>query len=116
MKENIILTVLSFILVLIIYEIFIVNKAKKNRDKVPVEIKYIVKKYGIDLDKINYNQLLQVMALTCAFDIALIAFVMSLIPNFIIELLIGLILFVPVIFVSFSFIGKRYRKKMKDNE
>ncbi len=116
MKENIILTVLSFILVLIIYEIFIVNKAKKNREKLPVEIKYIVKKYKIDLDKINYNQLLQVMALVSAFDISLIAFVMSLIPNFFMELLIGLIMFVPVIFISYSFIGKRYRKKMKDNE
>lgn len=116
MKENIILSVLSFILVLIIYEIFIVNKAKKNREKLPVEIKYIIKKYKIDLDKINYNQLLQVMALVSSFDIALIAFVMSLIPNFGMELLIGLLLFVPVIFVSFSFIGKRYGKKMKENE
>ena len=73
MKENIILSVLSFILVLIVYEIFIVNKAKKNREKLPVEIKYIIKKYKIDLDKINYNQLLQVMAIVSSFDIALIA-------------------------------------------
>lgn len=116
MKENIILTVLSFILVLIIYEIFIVNKAKKNREKIPVEIKYIIKKYKIDLDKINYNQLLQMVAITSAFDISLIAFVMSMIPNFGLELLIGLIMFVPIIFISYSFIGKRYRKKMKDNE
>ena len=116
MKENIILTVLSFILVLIVYEIFIVNKAKKNREKLPVEIKYIIKKYKIDLDKINYNQLLQVMALVSSFDIALIAFVMSLIPNFGIELLVGILLFVPVIIFSYSLIGKRYRKKMKDNE
>ena len=116
MKENIILTVLSFILVLIVYEIFIVNKAKKNRDKLPVEIKYIIKKYRIDLDKINYNQLLQVMAIISSFDIALIAFVMSMIPNFVAELIIGIILFIPVIFVSYDLIGKRYRKKMKENE
>ena len=116
MKENIILSVLSFILVLIVYEIFIVNKAKKNREKLPVEIKYIIKKYKIDLDKINYNQLLQVMALVSSFDIALIAFVMSLIPNFGIELLVGVLLFVPVIILSYSLIGKRYRKKMKENE
>lgn len=118
--ENIIVFVLSYIFVLIIYEIFIVNKAKKYKDdeskKKPVEVRLLVKKYGIDINKINYNQFLQVIALVSSLDIAIIAAIMSMFDEFSIQLLVGLIIIIPVMIITYGFIGRKYRKKMKDNE
>jgi hypothetical protein len=70
--REMILFVLCFFTSLFIYEIFIVKKAKKKRDKKPIEVTYLIKKYKIDLRKANYNQLLQIVSLTSSFDIALI--------------------------------------------
>ena len=78
--EELVLFILSFILVLIVYEIFIVTPAKrrkskrgrKSKDKEVLEVLYLVKRYRLDLEKVNYNQLLQIVAITSSLDISII--------------------------------------------
>ena len=118
--ENLIVFVLSYIFILIIYEVFIINRAKKNRDdeskKKPIEIRFLINKYGIDINKINYNQLLQVVALVSSLDIAVIAAGMTMFESVIVEIIFAFIVVIPITFFSYNIIGKKYRKKMKDNE
>ncbi len=115
--KNVIVFVVSYIMILIIYELFVVRKAKKYRDddsvKKPVEVRYLVKKYGVNINKIDYNQMLQVIALVSSLDIAIIAAVMSLFKVLVVQILAGFIVMIPLMLISYSFIGNKYRKKMK---
>ena len=118
--EKVIVFVLSYIFIFLIYEIFIVYRAIKNKDdeskKKPIEVRFLINKYGVDINKINYTKLLHVIALISSFDIALIAAVMALFKSLIVEIIVGLIIVLSVTYISYNYLGKKYRKKMKDNE
>ena len=88
--QQLILFLLSFLFILVIYEIFIVSKAKKNEkkkieNKQPVEVKYLMAKYKLNLKKINYHELLHVCALVSSFDMALIVSLAHLFENSFLE-------------------------------
>ena len=109
--EKIILFIISFIVVLIIYELFVVKKAKKNKENKPIEIKYLVNKYKVDLKKANYNQMLQIVALVSSFDIALIILIVSLFKRINIQIIIAVISIFPTILISYMFVGRFYKKR-----
>lgn len=119
--EEIILFILSFIFMFIVYQIFIVgpakNNKKKKKDKEPIEVIYLVSRYKLNLKKINYNQLLQIIALTSSFDIALIGSLIMLVDNFFFRLIIGIVSIIGVIVISYHLVYLFYKKKgMISNE
>ncbi|MBQ6405188.1 MAG: hypothetical protein IJJ63_03930 [Bacilli bacterium] len=115
--EEVILFLLTFLLVLVIYELFIVRKYRRNdidkkeNEKDPFEILYLVKRYNLDMRKVSYNQLLQLVALVSSFDIALIVSIITRFESFLLILLVGIILTFIVIIVSYHFIYLFYKKK-----
>lgn len=114
--EELILFLMCFVFMFIIYEIFIVAKAKKNvrnkkNNKEPIEIKYLVSKYHLDLKKVNYNQLLQIIALVSSLDISIIVTISLFFEGYLIQLLVALVLAIVVILVSYHFVGYFYKKK-----
>ena len=113
--QEVILFILSFIFILVIYEIFIVSKAKKNEkkkeNKCPTEIKYLILKYKFDLKKLNYHKLLHVCAFVSSFDMALIVSISMLVDNYVLQLLIVVVLVIPVILVSYHLVYLCYKKK-----
>ena len=112
MLEELILFLLCFLLVLLVYEIFIVRKAKKNKSKkYPMEVKYLINRYHLNMRKVDYPQLLQIVALVSSFDIAFIVSVVMFVDNYLWQILSVLILVLPVIFVSYHFVGSFYRKR-----
>ena len=120
--QEIILFIMCYVLVLSFYEVFIVrraknyksgkmNKKKKAKFKEPSEVILLRNKYKVDIDKVDYNQLLQIIALTSSFDISLVVSVMSLITIFILKLVVGFILIFLTLFVSYHFVYLFYKKK-----
>ncbi len=114
--EDLILFLFSFIFVFIIYELFIVRKAKKNEkkkkeNKQPIEVKYLMFRYKFDLKKIDYYKLLHVVALVSSFDIAFIVSISMLTNIFWLQILIVLALVVPVILVSYHLVYLVYKKR-----
>lgn len=115
--EEFILFVLTFIFVLIIYEIFVVSKTKKRKakglenGKEPVEIVYLIKRYNLDLKKINYNQLLQIIALVSSLDIAVVVSLIMIPKNFILAIILGFIGCVGSILFSYHLVYLFYKKK-----
>jgi len=129
--EEFILFVMSFIFIFIIYEIFIVSPAKKrvrdkkknhkrkdkNKNKELFEIMYLKGRYRLNMEKINYNQLLQICAIVSSLDIALIVTIMGFIDNFILKILGALVFTVIVILLSYHLVYVFYKKKgMINNE
>ena len=125
MKE-VILFFMCFVFVFLIYQIFIVSKAKKKflkknkgkkiKGKVqkrddPMEIRYLVTKYHLDLKKVNYYQLLQVVALVSSFDISLIVSIIMIVDGYLLQLLIAMIIVIPIIMISYYFVFLFYKKK-----
>ena len=111
MLDEIVLFLLCFFLVLIVYEIFIVRKAKKNRDKRPMEVKYLTSRYHLNMRKVSYSQLLQIVALVSSFDISFIVSMVMLIDSSLWRIIAVLVLVLPVILISYHFVGMFYKKK-----
>ena len=111
MLEEFVLFLLCFFSVLLVYEIFIVCKAKKNKEKCPIEVKYLITRYHLNMKKVDYVQLLQIVALVSSFDISFIVSVVLILDSYLWQILAVLILVLPVILVSYHFVGIGYRKK-----
>ena len=114
--QELILFILSFLFILVIYEIFVVAKARKNEkkkkdNKFPAEVKYLISKYKFDLKKINYHRLLHVCALVSSFDMALIVTLAMIVENYLLQLVIIVVLVIPVIIVSYHLVYLCYKKK-----
>lgn len=115
MKEFV-LFIMTFVFIFIIYEIIVVLKAKKNYknnkiDKLPVEIKYLIAKYKLDLNKINYNKLLHIIALVSSLDMAIIVSAAMIVESYLLQLLIVLVLIIPVILGSYHIVYLVFKKK-----
>lgn len=127
MKE-IMIFVFTFILIYMLYYLFTIRKelnkierkrkgkVKKRKKKVdeaklPVEIQYLVLRYKLDLGKITYWKLLQLMGVVTSFDLALVVTVVSVVTGTGLQLLLGFVLLIPVLLLSYHFIGLHYKKK-----
>ena len=122
--EELGLFILSFIFVLLVYQIFIIIPAKKRKNnkskgrkkkedtsKELFEIKYLQARYKLDMKKINYNQLLQICAITSSFDISFIVYLIGIINNFILRVLGGFIFTLGIIMLSYHLVYLFYKKK-----
>ena len=114
--EEVVLFLITYVLVFLMYQIFIVSKAKRNKDKKnkkePLEILYLKKMYKkLDFKKIPYNQLLQLIALISSFDISVIVTIVVHINNFLLEILVGFFGIIILILISYHVIYLFYKKK-----
>ena len=115
--EELILFLMTYVLVFIIYQIFIISPAKKRKknndkkDKELFEVRYLVSKYKLDLDKISYNQLIQICALISSFDISVAVSVVALNNNFLVDMLLGFTTIFVLIFISYHMVYLFYKKK-----
>lgn len=102
-----------FLVIYIFYLIFGVLKRKKfNVDKIPVELRFLIKKYHLDMSKINYRSIMNMIGLASSFVISFTAtFIFKYIKNELLMILIGGLMIIPLIFITFNFIGLYYRKK-----
>ena len=102
-----------FLVIYIFYLIFGVLKRKKfNVDKIPVELRFLIKRYHLDMSKINYRSIMNMIGLASSFVISFTAtFIFKYIENELLMILIGGLMIIPLIFITFNFIGLYYRKK-----
>ena len=87
------------------------SKKKQEKYKEPGEIVLLKSRFKVKTDKVNYDQLLQIVALVSSFDISLVVSVMSLIPIFALKLVVGLILIFLTIYISYYLVYLFYKKK-----
>lgn len=94
------------------------RKVDKNRYKVedymalPSEVKYFVKKYNVDLDKINLRGLLKLTGFVLGIDITIVTiFVLLVLESVVWQVVVASILIIPVYLISLKFLGKYFKKK-----
>ncbi|MBR6136864.1 MAG: hypothetical protein IKQ06_01765 [Bacilli bacterium] len=119
--DELILFFLTFLLLFMIYQIFLIGplkeenlekrKNKKKSDKELLEIKYLKSKYDLDFNKIKRNQLLQLCAITSSLDMAIAVTVVAFIKSFLWEIVVGFVVVVSLIYISYYLIYLFYKKK-----
>ena len=110
--EEIILFVITFILVYIFYQIFIIKTAtRRNSKRKPPEINYLIYRYKLDIKKVNYKSLLNIVSTVSSFDISLTVSLVSLSNSFLIEILVAIISVIITFLVSYHLVGIYYKKK-----
>ena len=121
--------IFSIVIIYLIYYVWIVinfdktgnprkSKGKRGRPKnenkkrkMPAEIEFFVIKYKIDLNKVNYRYFLQLMGLVIAFDLGIIATIISYINELWLQLLVGFLLVIAIVLLSFKLLGNYFKKK-----
>ncbi len=112
METQIFVFILTFLFVFLIYEIFLVRKCKKDKKrKKPIEVQYLINRYHLSLQHLNYKQLLNVVSIVSAFDIALVVTAISILKNFYLQLAVGFVLIFALILVSYAIVGHIYQQK-----
>lgn len=121
--QELFLFLFCFFVILIAYEVFIVvpmirYRSKKKKGKKfckeksdPVEIKFLVCKFGLNLEKVNYNRLLQLVTFVSSFDMAVIVSIIALIDGYLLQMLLALVLAIPIFLGSYFLVAKYYEKK-----
>ena len=112
--QELVLFFLTFLFIFLIYQLFVVRRAKKQSKKNKkelVEVLYLVKVYHLDMKKIHYPQLLQIVAITSSLDIAFVVTIIMILPNFFLELIIGFCSLFVIILVSYHMVYLFYKKK-----
>jgi len=126
MIKYILLFLMIFIIVLLIYEFILLknyktlkrknsgNRRKINRkDKYPMEVKILRDFYKVDVGKLNYDKLLNFVAVISSIDIALIVMIVSIFRNGIVQILVACVLVLPIIFFSYYLISLYYKYKLR---
>lgn len=110
--KELILFLIAFIIVFLLYRIIIVRRAKsKKKPKEPLEVTYLVNKYKLDLEKVSYKRLLNVISIVSALDIALVVSIIVLLKSFILEMIVGFISTLVIILASYHLVYLVYKKK-----
>ena len=114
--KELILFIFTYIFCFLIYLLFVVKKAKKMKNLKknsyqPMEVIYLVNKYNLDLEKVDYNNLLIIISLVSSFDISVIVTILLSVKNYILLLIIGFISVIFLILLSYHMVYLVYKKK-----
>ena len=91
------------------YYLFMKKNDKKN--KKPIEFSYLENRYGLKLEKINKKRLSKFIAFCNALIIATTVIVIDFFELLALQLLIGFVILMALITVTYYFIGLYYQKK-----
>ena len=110
--KNIFVSLLAFLLIEIYYSLFVIRKNKKyDPNKATSEVKLLVQKYRVDMNKVHYPAFLKTIALINALDIAIVIYWVTFIPKLNVECFVAIVLIIPVILVSYAIFGNYLKKK-----
>jgi len=89
-------------------------KGKEDKYKKSSQIKYFVKKYNLNFDKISYNKFLQILAITNSFIMAITATIVNYLPHLMLKLFVAFILLIILILVCYKVIGVYIERRNKN--
>lgn len=117
LKSGVIGIILEYLIVFIIifiinYFLYIRKKKRLNKNKVPVELYYLVSMYKLDINKIKYKKFLWIYSFINTFIVSTIyIIVVYLVEGFLWQLLIGTVLLILLIIICYGLLGRYYQMK-----
>ena len=118
MLENIYIKVLIeyvvvFVVLLILHYFLFVRKQKKyDKNKVPLELLYLIRLYDLDVKKINYKKFVWIYSFINTFIISTVYIIIAyLLDKLIMQIIVGVILLILFIIICYGLLGRYYMKK-----
>ena len=105
-----------FIIVYIVFFLFNLKARKKyDRKKAPVNIKYLVLRYNLDVVRIGYKKLLSTLNFIDSLIVAILFTITQFIDNTTIRLIVAFLLVFPLFAGTYHVIAKHYKKESEYN-
>ena len=112
--DNFVLSIIVFFIIYLFYLFFVILRKKKlEKFKKNSYIRVLVNRYNVDINSINFKNLVHVIALTNSFIVSSTFFVMGLFKNFYIGLLVGFVVLIILELLMYKLLGMLYGKKEK---
>ena len=104
--------IVVFLLIYFCYYIFSFKKIKKyDRKKSPVNIKYLVLRYNLDIVKLGYKRVFKTLMLTDSFIVAFMFTITRFIDNIYVRLIVCFILIFPLFAGVYHIVATYYKKE-----
>jgi hypothetical protein len=104
----------SFTVVYLFYFVTVILQKKRyEKFKSSNQVMFFVKKYKLNIEKIDIKKFIKIISFTNSFIIALTFTIVANINNYILMLLIGFILIIPITLICYHFIGNYLKKESK---
>lgn len=125
--ESFMLFLLTFVLVFIVYQVLFLKeygrniKNRKNKSNIlnkkkPVEVRLLEMYYKVDVSKLKYGRLLNLMAFVSSFDIALIVTIACVFDRGFIQIIVAFLIIAPIIYLSYLLLSIYLKHKIKKYE
>lgn len=128
MEKNIVLFIMTFLVLIIIYEFMVFRCCKKDKNSKDgkknndlIELKLLKNFFKVPVEKFKKKIILQVIAFVSSIDISLIVTIACAItPIGILQILISFIIMFPIIFISYYMVSffcfKILKRRNLENE
>ncbi len=105
--------IIVFILIFIFsYFLFIKRKQRLNRNKVPIELNYLIRLYKINVKNIKYKKFVWIYNIINTFIITTIyIIIVYLVDGLFLQLAIGAVLLILLTIICYGLLGRYYQKK-----
>lgn len=109
--------IIIFVIIFLFYLLFNKRKLKKEKYHKMGEINYLIIRYKLDKEKVDYKVLSHIVALANAFIISFVGTILTMIKvNYLWRMLIGAFLIIITIIVIYGFIGRNLKNKIGSNK
>lgn len=104
--------IIIFLIVYLGYYLFSYRKLKKyDRKKSPVNIKYLVLRYNLDIVRLGYKRVFKTLMLSDSFIVAFMFTITRVIDNVYVRLLVSFILIFPLFAGVYHLVAMYYKKE-----
>ena len=110
--DKILLFLICFIIVYLVYYLVIVSRKKGiEAFKQGKQLLFFKNAYNLDIRHLNYKKFANSLALVNAFIIAFTVTVIEFFDSYIVKLLVGFVILIPLILICYYILGRIYKKK-----
>ena len=118
--EDFLFSIVTFIFIYLMYLIFVIlRKTSLEKFKNNVYVVFLSKKYNINIKKIDFKILANIIALTNSSIVSITVFIISYVPSntisyMIFKVLLAFVVLVPLQLLMYHIIGRMYQIRKKD--
>lgn len=110
--KYLLLFIVSFLIIYLVYYLIVVRRKKGlEAFKTGKQVMFFKNAYKLDLEKLDYKKFSNSLSLVNAFIIAFTVTILEFIDGFILKLLIGFVILIPLILICYYILGKIYKRK-----
>lgn len=103
---------ISFIIIYLFYFITVILQKKRyEKFKSSNQVLFFVKRYKLDVNKMNISKFIKIISFINSFIIALTFTIVININNYLLMLLIGFIILIPLMLLSYYIVGFYLKKE-----